>query len=106
MDQIEQLEKMFGISSTSDEEQKIYAEAIKSINELEEIKKFFDSQAGQLFLSWFDEAKQFYYEKLEDCDQTEVLKIQSNLKAIKTLKTILEDKFEDLNIFKTNLYNM
>lgn len=92
------VKNMFQIQETKEE--KIIGETVETINDIEMIKEFFNSRQGKLFLSWFDEVKSDLYEQLESCTSEDLIRIQANIKAIKLLTTVLNDKFEELNDLK------
>ncbi len=88
------VKNMFRMEETK--EQRVISDTVETINDIEMIKEFFNSRQGKLFLSWFDEVKTDLYEQLESCSSEDLVKIQANIKAVKLLTTVLNDKFEEL----------
>ena len=50
-----------------------------------------------------NEVKTELYEQLENCSNEDLIRIQANIKAVKLLSTILNDKFEELEDLKNKV---
>ena len=100
MDFLTNMENMFG---SDYKEELALQKANDSVNELEEINKFFSSRSGKAFLACIEDAKSVLYEQLESCNPDELVKVQANLKAIKLVYTLLEEKIEDLDDLKKTI---
>lgn len=94
-----------GDNKAEKEKNLMIAEQINELQTLKQIATFFKSPAGKQFLSWMDIVKEELRDQLEVVDNSKLITVQANIKAIKMFLLLLEDKIDDISTYEDLLDN-